>query len=285
MQNKNGLDNTNLFKSISTLSPQAMSHVVEAIKSIESPNWTDNLPGGRLVILDANLVFGMLEQLQEQELETEHSEKLATFTPEHLREILDRIKDGEAAADDQTSWAMKLAARPFAVALFDAATQTKQQERVAQDLSAAVRILESGDTVRFLQDPEVRFEEKNTALEQNLGQTHPLVMNLLFDLMSNNKLNLLVNIDQEFQRLSRGSDSVARATLTTAVPMDDDDMHKINRRLESLIGRRVVIESQIDPDIIGGFILVLGSQKIDASLRRKLASLRNDMQKKIRSHE
>lgn len=266
---------------LTTLDTQTMRGLVEAIRRIEGPDWTDKLDSGHLTIIDAGIVHDMLSQIQDKELVNNCGEHLTTLAREDIREILKRIQDSEAPTQDEIKWSRKVAARSYAQVLFNSALDAKQSDGVLCDLDKAVRLSQSADALAFLQDPEVRFEDKTKFLEDELGNAQSLVMKLTYDLLSKKKLDLLVHILDEYRRLAWGHDFVVRAEITTAIPLDEDDTERIGERLGQLIGRKVMLEPKVDPSIVGGFVLKVGSQKIDASLRRKLATLRHDLRRRI----
>ena len=266
---------------LTTMTTEAMRGLVETIQRIEGPDWTDKLDSGHLTILDAGIVHDMLDQIQDKELGLIAEEHMTTLAPEDVRQILKRIQEGNAyaPASDEIRWSRKVAARPYAQALFDAALDARQQEGLAADLDKSAQLSQSADTLAFLQDPEVRFEDKTRFLEQELGQLQPLVVKLVYDLLSKKKLDLLADILDVYKRLTWGHDLVVRADITTAVPLDEEDKQRIGERLGELIGRKVIVEPRVDPGIVGGFIIKVGSQKIDASLRRELTTLRDDLRR------
>jgi F-type H+-transporting ATPase subunit delta len=70
---------------------------------------------------------------------------------------------------------------------------------------------------------------------------------------------------------------VELAEVTTAVPLDDEDMLKLAQRITEIVGKPVALKPKVDSNLIGGIMIRVGDKLIDGSIRSKLAALRNEM--------
>lgn len=204
---------------------------------------------------------------------------IKVFTPDFIQSIVDHIQTAEAAAPalDETLWSRKLAAKPFARELFDAATQKKQVDRCYSILNKTAELSEDRKAVAFLEDSEVHFLDKVELLNDRLGETDYLVMNLIYQLMTDGTLTMLADIAEEYNRLYNSLNGIVRAHVITAVFLDNEEKMKVSQRLEKMTGKQVILEAEIDPGIIGGIIIRIGDKLIDGSLRHKLEVMNKTM--------
>ena len=108
----------------------------------------------------------------------------------------------------------------------------------------------------------------------------PLSSELFNLLAANKRVDILKEVGEQFVALydkMRGQDI---ALVTTAVPLNSDLEKKILKQLQSITGREVVIENEIDPELIGGFILRIGDLEYNASISSKLENLKRELIKK-----
>ena len=80
-----------------------------------------------------------------------------------------------------------------------------------------------------------------------------------------------------FRRLAADHRGEETAEVVTARPLNDDQLARLKQQLRSRAGREVAIDASIDPAILGGIVVKLGSRQIDASIRTKLNRLANAM--------
>jgi F-type H+-transporting ATPase subunit delta len=85
------------------------------------------------------------------------------------------------------------------------------------------------------------------------------------------------DILQKFNALVDAHQGIERAQVTTALPLSDEEKKTISRRLGEIVHRNVVMEGDVDPSIIGGFIARMEDTLIDGSVRQKLESLKKSM--------
>lgn len=158
----------------------------------------------------------------------------------------------------------RFSARRYAQAVFEIALERKQLARCHSDLQKVARLSRDKDTVAFLKDTEVHFEDKAKRISDNLGDIDPLVLNL-------------AHIVKEYQRLVDNYHGIERAKVTTAVPLDDEDWAKLRQSLSDLVGRTVVFEPEVDPGLIGGFVVRVAGKLLDGSTRSQLATLKRNL--------
>ena len=168
----------------------------------------------------------------------------------------------------------------YASALFDLARDQRQIEAVGKSLDALNQALaDSKDFNELIASPLVSREEAGkafAALAPQLG-LDPITTNFVGVLARNGRKGQLRNVIRAFRRLSAEHRGETTADVITARPLNDDQLAQLRQQLRARAGRDVTIDAEVDPSILGGIVVKLGSQQIDASIRTKLNRLAQAM--------
>lgn len=168
----------------------------------------------------------------------------------------------------------------YATALFDLAKAEGRIDAVGADLATLKRALaESDDLRRLVGSPLVSRRAAVNAIEAvaaDLG-LDSLTARFLGVLAHNRRLAVLGQVIRDFTRLAARFRGEASAEVVSAHPLDDGQMAALKARLKSMVGSEVTVDATVDPAILGGLIVRLGSRQIDGSIRTKLNALATAM--------
>ncbi len=168
-----------------------------------------------------------------------------------------------------------LAAR-YALALYELADDQKVLDDVAGDLAGLRQLIaESDDFVRLIRSPVLSRDEqtKGVAAICEKAGTHALTAKFLGVLAANRRLFALPHmITAYLEELSRRRGEVA-AEVTAAVALSDEEVAAVTDALRQVVGQKVSVNLTVDPSLIGGLIVRVGSRMLDSSLRTKLQRL------------
>ena len=168
----------------------------------------------------------------------------------------------------------------YASALFDLAGETKQLPQVEQDLVRFQQMLDaSPDLTRLVRSPVFSADEQSRALGAVLGQAGigGLASNFLALIARNRRLFAASDMIKAFRSLTARARGEVSAEVATAVALDDAQMRTLKETLKASVGRDVQITTKVDPSLLGGLVVKLGSRMIDSSLRTKLDNLKTRM--------
>jgi F-type H+-transporting ATPase subunit delta len=164
--------------------------------------------------------------------------------------------------------------------LFDLARDQRQIESIGKSLDALGQaLLDSKDFNELVTSPLVSREEAGkafAALAPDLG-LDPITANFLGVLARNGRKGELRNVIRAFRRLAAENRGETTAEVVTARPLNDDQLSALRQQLRVRAGRDVNIDATVDQSILGGIVVKLGSQQIDASIRTKLNRLAQAM--------
>ena len=164
----------------------------------------------------------------------------------------------------------------YAAALFDLADERRMLDEAASDLRQLRTMLaESADLSRLVRSPAVTRGEQGkaiAALAERCGFS-PLVRDFLAVVAKNRRLFAVpAMIEAYLARLAARRGEVT-AVVTAAQPLSDAQLGLLSEQLRRGVGRRVFVDVRVDPGLIGGMIVKLGSRMVDGSLKSKLLRL------------
>lgn len=173
---------------------------------------------------------------------------------------------------------MGVAQRMYARALYEAARDEGKLDEVAGELAALARSFEDVPELRrFLRNPQVDPSEKATVLEQITEGVHDLVRNFVRLAAEKGRAGELPEIEEELQALVARAQNRLAVELTTAHELSDDDARSIVETIEQASGRSIEATRSVDPSLIGGIVLQIGSFRADGSVRGRLERLRREL--------
>jgi F-type H+-transporting ATPase subunit delta len=170
--------------------------------------------------------------------------------------------------------------RRYAEAAFEIALRDNNVEKWLAELDRAARISADQPSVDRLSDPSVPFDARADALRAALGRDAiPQLVNLLLLLVRRRRLNLAAGVAADFRRLYNRRAGIVEATATSAAQLPDDQVEALRQRIGTIVGagRKVELQLDVDPSLLGGISVRLGDTLIDGSVRGRLERLRSQL--------
>jgi F-type H+-transporting ATPase subunit delta len=168
--------------------------------------------------------------------------------------------------------------RVYALALFEAALERDKLGPVGEQLASVVAAESEVPELReLLRNPQLDPRARAAALEDVLAGSEELLRNFLLVLVDKGRTDQLEEIGREFERLVAEHEGIVHAELTTAIELSDEEARKLLGQIEQASGRKVEASRAVDPGLIGGIVLQVGSHRLDASVRGRLDRLRREL--------
>jgi F-type H+-transporting ATPase subunit delta len=164
----------------------------------------------------------------------------------------------------------------YANAVFELARDHKAVDAVSTDLAGLRRAVEtSPDLARLVRSPMFSAEDHAKALKAILEKmgAHPLTVKFVLLLAQKRRLFVLNQIITAYESLVAKSRGETEAEVTAARHLNDDEIAELKSVLKSKLGKEPRLHARIDPTLLGGLIVKVGSRMIDSSLRTKLEGL------------
>ena len=173
---------------------------------------------------------------------------------------------------------MAVAQRMYARALFEAAREADRVDAVAGDLAAIAAAMDAVPELRaFLRNPQIEPDGKADVLDQIATEADELVRNFVRLVAQKGRAGELAEISAELEELVAQAQNRLTVELTTAHELSDADAASIVQQIEKASGRTVEAARSVDPSLIGGIVLQVGSHRADGSVRGRLERLRHDL--------
>ena len=160
------------------------------------------------------------------------------------------------------------------------ALEERGLDALAADLGSLKNLLAaSGDLARLVHSPAFSRTEQAAGMKAVLEQANasPLALKLVLLLTQKRRLFILADVIRAFESLLARHRGEVAAEVTSARALGEDETAELNRVLKENLGREPRLDTKVDPELMGGLVLRVGSRMIDTSLRTKLESLRAAM--------
>ena len=173
--------------------------------------------------------------------------------------------------------ARKAYAKRYAQAVFQIALERGELDKWQSDLKKIASLSEDVAYIKFLESPKLRFSDKTKLISERFSDINPLALNLVNLLVARERLGMVAEIAEDYERLLYSHRGIEPADVVTAVPLEDDEKKKLEERLGTIIGKKVVVKSEVDPTVVGGIIARVGGKLLDASTRNRLEALKKQI--------
>ena len=168
-------------------------------------------------------------------------------------------------------------ARRYAKALLSLAAESGQSDAFGAQLDEVVRLSsqEGGNLLDVMSNPSFTPAERHQVLETVLPRLglEPVVANFVRLVLDKDRFGALPDIAREYRALADVAANRVRATVTTAFPASTALQAEIAQSLASATGKTVLVETKVDPGLLGGLVARVGDRVFDASLRTRLEQI------------
>ncbi len=167
----------------------------------------------------------------------------------------------------------------YAEALFEAARERDELEEVLSDLAEFVDALHESEELRlFFYGGQIPERQKRRALDGLTEGMKTSTTNFLKVLVDNGREDILEEVLARYEELVKEHLGRIEVEVTTAVELSEEQRDRLKERLgEVLEGREIILETNVNPDLIGGAGFRYGGRMMDGSIRGRLESLREGM--------
>jgi ATP synthase F1 delta subunit len=162
--------------------------------------------------------------------------------------------------------------------LFEAALDQDKLDVVREQLGQFADALDSDHELQvFFFSPYFATEEKKDGLHRAVDGAEPIFLNFLELLLENHRMPAIFRIRREYDRLWEDYNRRLPVSVTSAVELDEETVRHIGDRIAEQTGRTIELSSTVEPDILGGIVVRVGNQVLDASIRNRLETLRKQV--------
>ncbi len=170
-----------------------------------------------------------------------------------------------------------VAAKRYAEAAYLIARENGTEEAWSEGLSAMSALYADPQATAFILNSQVPPKDKQALVQKALEGVAKQVLSLAFILLRRGRTSLAPGIADAYQELLDEARGVSHATVTTAVPLTDEELEVVKKKLAEIAGGEVVVETKVDEEILGGVVVRIGDRLIDGSTRNRLLELKQQL--------
>ena len=168
--------------------------------------------------------------------------------------------------------------RRYAEAIFAIARENNTIDRTLDDVQGIASMFSKRTLAYLLNEPKVPAQRKEKAIRQGLAsRVLPTSLNLALLVVQRQLVDAMPNIARELAQMVLDYKNQAVAEVTTAAPMDEQQLNRVRQALERNTGKTILMQTKVQPEILGGVIARVGDEVIDGSIRHRLAILKQQL--------
>jgi len=173
---------------------------------------------------------------------------------------------------------MEEIAAVYARSLFEVAKEQDKLDEVREQLGQfADAIHDDRDLQVFFFSPYFSTQEKEDGLDRAVSGADETFVNFLKLLIENHRMPVIFRVRRGYDELWEEENKLLPVQVTSAVELDTATVKQIGDRIAEQTGQRVDLSASVEPDILGGIIVRVGNQVLDASVRNRLEQLRKQV--------
>jgi len=172
-------------------------------------------------------------------------------------------------------------ARKYAAALYLLSKEKDVATKIYEQLSEIQKIaLSDKEFLIFLESPRTTESDKIEFVNNVFGgRVHPMIVQLFIVLIGKNRFEHFLDVIDEFDRKVEADKGIGRATAISAKELTEEEKRKLIEQLSKKLNLKIKLETEIDPNMIGGVIVLIHDQIIDGSVRHGLDLIEQSLQK------
>lgn len=167
----------------------------------------------------------------------------------------------------------------YADALFELAIEENNLDTVAAEMETVSKIMsENEDFVKLLSAPTVPDKDKKSMISKAFeGRICDIVFNFMNVLCDNGRIKYFCAVSARFKEMYNEKNGILEVCATTTMPLSENLREKLVLKLEKISGKKIQLVEKIDASIMGGIVLNYNNTQIDASVKKRLDDMRQQI--------
>lgn len=165
----------------------------------------------------------------------------------------------------------------YAQAVFQIAFENKALDQWLADLKKLEEAVADPAFAVIMDSPRIPLSDKERVARRKLEGVQPLALNLALLLISKGRTEVAQTLAAEYEKLLNEHRGIEHAKVLTAVSVSSEEEQAIAAKLGQLVGKTVLVETSVDPSIIGGMVARVGDRIIDGSTKTRLQAMKKSL--------
>ncbi len=167
-------------------------------------------------------------------------------------------------------------AKRYAVAIYEMAKKENKEMEIYETLESLLNIYEKDiDFKNMMLHPLIEISSKVSMIKKMLSNADATSIDIVSYLVEKNRIEIIRFITSEYLKLYYKENNEVAVTAIFPIELNEDQKHKLLKKLEHKMGKKIILNVQIDKDIIGGGVIKVGDEIIDGSIKRQVDMVRN----------
>ena len=173
----------------------------------------------------------------------------------------------------------QLVLRPYATALFDLAKEQGKVDEFKSQVKLVISLIEKNpEFMDLLMHPKIIVDEKIKLIDKVFSnKVADEITGMLTIIVKKGRQNVLINILQLFLEMVSQYQGIVKATVTSAVKLNNEQLAQIKGKIENSTKKDVELHTEVNQDLIGGMIIRVGDNVVDASIAGRLQTLKEGL--------
>lgn len=169
----------------------------------------------------------------------------------------------------------------YSASLYSVAREEKCAKEVYESLMLVKRLIgDKEEYIKIISSANLTFYEREGLIDKAFeGNVHPLCLNFMKVLAKKRIFNIFVPCVDEYEKQYLNDNNIMRATITTAIELDDERKREIAEKIEKKTGKRTIAQFEVDEKLVGGIVIETENSTVDASVRGKIEEMRRYISK------
>jgi F-type H+-transporting ATPase subunit delta len=171
----------------------------------------------------------------------------------------------------------------YAKSLIDLAEEQKSLEAIKNDMDLFVQTVKANHELQaVLRNPIIPHDKKIKILEAIFGKSaSPATIGFFKIMINKSRGEVLYYTAQEFLNQYNAKKNIVKATVTSATALSEENKTKIAALIKAEIGGNIILQTKVDPSLIGGFVLTVGDRQVNTSIANALKKLKSEFAQKV----
>lgn len=171
----------------------------------------------------------------------------------------------------------------YAEALFQIGEEEKLTDKIYQELNEVVNLIENNkELFSVLNSPVIPKKEKISIIDNIFkDQINKNLKNFIKILIETNRISSIKDIDSSYKELLNEKNNILEGVAITAIPMNKEEIKKLEEKLSQKYNKNVTLENQVDKSILGGVLVRLGNEEIDGTVKTRLNKVKEQLSQVI----
>ena len=167
----------------------------------------------------------------------------------------------------------------YGSALYDLAAETNTLDEILEQMKVISGVLrENPDFIKVLDAPMISKEDKLKVVDDTFrDKVNVYLLNFMKILVEKGAMHEFCNCAASYEKLYNKGKNIEKVVAVTAIPLNESLSTKLTQKLESVTGKTIVLENQVDPSCMGGIVLRLEDSQIDGSIKTRLEAIKSQM--------